>query len=93
MIVVPIKFDIPGQALPARAVLQARLTGWNVELHVGPYGHQAGTDEAGGDGGGVLAFGRCFVGQSVRRRVSLRNTSLLPVKFGFVGNPVEVSYE
>ncbi|CAM9380764.1 unnamed protein product, partial [Hapterophycus canaliculatus] len=93
MIVIPLKFDVPGQALPARSVLQARVTGWNVELGFGGSACEAGI--GGGVSGrrGVLDFGGCFVGQSVRRRVSLRNTSLLPAKFGFVGNPVEVDIQ
>lgn len=91
MIVVPLRFDVPGQALPARSVLRARLTGWSVEIGCGDAGHEAdaATRGAGGDGA-VVNFGRCFVGQRVSRRVSLRNTSLLPVKFGFVGSPAEV---
>lgn len=90
-IVIPLKFDVPGQALPARSVLQARLTGWNVELSFGEGGGETGTDGGGSDGRTVLFFGDCFVGQSVRRRVALRNTSLLPAKFGFVGNAIEAS--
>lgn len=87
VIVIPLKFDVPGQALPARSVLQARLTGCNVELGFGDGGENSGGGKGGRSG---LCFGPCFVGQSVRRRVSLRSTSLLPAKFGFVGNPVEV---
>ncbi|CAN0426781.1 unnamed protein product, partial [Ectocarpus sp. 13 AM-2016] len=75
-IAIPLRFDVPGQALPARAVLQARLT------------------EGGGSGSeAIVNFGQCFVGQSVTRRVLLRNTSLLPAKFGFIGNPAEVIKE
>lgn len=87
IIAIPLRFDVPGQALPARAVLQARLTGSKVEVGCG--------DGEGGGGGSeaVMNFGQCFVGQSVTRRVSLRNTSLLPAKFGFIGNPVEVIKE
>lgn len=91
MIVVPLRFDVPGQELPARSVLRARLTGWSVDIGCGDAGHEAGAAAGGAAGdGAVVNFGRCFVGQSVSRRVSLRNTSLLPVKFGFVGSPTEV---
>lgn len=91
MIVVPMRFDVPGQALPARSVLRARLTGWRVEIGCGDAGHEAEAASGGAGGDGTIVnFGRCFVGQSVSRRVSLRNTSLLPVKFGFVGSPAEV---
>ena len=91
MVVVPLRFDVPGQALPARCVLRARLTGWSVEIGCGDAGHEAEASAGGARGdGAVVNFGRCFVGQSVSRRVSLRNTSLLPVKFGFVGIPAEV---
>lgn len=91
MIAVPMRFDVPGQVLPARSVLQARLTGWSVEVDCGDAEHEAEA-AAGrtGRNGATVKFGRCFVGQSVSRRVSLRNTSLLPVKFGFVGGPAEV---
>lgn len=79
-IIIPLRVDIPGQTLPARPILRTKVTGWKVAVICGD-----------GEGGGaVLTFGSCFVGQGVTRRVSLRNTSLLPVKFGFVGNPAEV---
>lgn len=95
MIVIPMRVDVPGQALPARSVLRARLTGWKVEVGCG--GEERGGEGGDGDGevgtraGAVtVSFGPCFVGQTVVRRVSLRSTSLLPVKFGFVGNLAEV---
>ena len=108
MIVIPLRFDVPGQALPARSVLQARLTGWDVEVRCQDAGREAGGEGGregasggqggnggggggGGGGGAVVSFGQCFVGQSISRRVSLRNTSMLPARFGFVGNPPEVS--
>ncbi|CAM9194669.1 unnamed protein product, partial [Laminaria digitata] len=69
MIAIPMRVDVPGQALPARLVLKAR---------------------GGRAGAAVVSFGPCFVGQSVVRRVSLRSTSLLPAKFGFVGHLTEV---
>lgn len=94
MIVVPLRFDVPGQALPARAVLRARITAWFVEVGCGNAGHEAEAAAGGaGRGAAVVNFGRCFVGQSVSRRVSLKNTSMLPVKFGFVGSPTEVRDE
>ena len=90
MIAIPMRVDVPGQALPARAVLKARLTCWKVEVSCG--GADGGGEGGGGVGGGVVvSFGPCFVGQSVVRRVSLKGTSLLPAKFGFVGSPAEVS--
>ncbi|CAM9138808.1 unnamed protein product, partial [Pylaiella littoralis] len=46
-----------------------------------------------GGGGAVVSFGQCFVGQSVSRRVSLRNTSLLPAKFGFVSKAAQVDIQ
>lgn len=88
IIAIPLRFDVPGQALPARAVLHARLTGSKVEVDCGD--GVRGEGEGGGGREAVVNFGRCFVGQSVTRRVSLKNTSLLPVKFGFIGNPPEV---
>lgn len=83
MIAIPLRVDVPGQTLPARPVLQAKVTDWKVEVDCGGNG-------AGGGDREVVSFGSCFVGQSVSRRLSLRNTSLLPVKFGFVGNAAEV---
>ncbi|CAB1100550.1 unnamed protein product [Ectocarpus sp. CCAP 1310/34] len=91
IIAIPLRFDVPGQALPARAVLQARLTGSKVEVGCGD--GERGEGEGGGGGSeAVVNFGQCFVGQSVTRRVSLRNTSLLAAKFGFIGNPAEVCF-
>eukprot|EP00903_Cladosiphon_okamuranus_P020361 g18681.t1 len=94
MIVVPLRFDVPGQALPARAVLRARLTGCNVKVGCGDVGHETEAAAVGKGGDeAVVDFGRCFVGQSVSKRVSLRSTSLLPVKFGFIGSSAEVDVQ
>ncbi|CBJ27963.1 conserved unknown protein [Ectocarpus siliculosus] len=92
IIAIPLRFDVPGQALPARAVLQARLTGSKVEVGCGDGERGEGEGGVGGSEA-VVNFGPCFVGQSVTRRVSLRNTSLLPAKFGFIGNPAEVDLQ
>lgn len=96
MIAVPVRFDVPGQQLPARFILLAMVTGWRVDVQCGDEcigTHAKRSTGKGSSGGGrrCLWFGPCFVGQSVTKRVSLRNTSQLPVKFGFVGNPTEVS--
>lgn len=94
IIAVPITVDVPGQALPARLTLQSKITGWKVE--VGCAGGDGDGDHAGAGAGisrrgdCIVRFGPCFVGQSVSSRLSLRNTSQLPTKFGFVGNPAEV---
>ncbi|CAN0209764.1 unnamed protein product, partial [Ectocarpus sp. 8 AP-2014] len=92
IIAIPLRFDVPGQALPARAVLQARLTGSKVEVGCGDGERGEGEGGVGGSEA-VVNFGQCFVGQSVTRRISLRNTSLLPAKFGFIGNPAEVDLQ
>lgn len=90
MIAVPLTVDVPGQSLPARPVLRARLTGWTVEVACGGGGGGGGGGSCGGRAA-TVSFGACFVGQVVARRVSLRNRSLLPLKFGFVGSSAEVS--
>lgn len=95
VIAVPVRVDVPGQALPARLTLLSRVTGWKVEIDCdcgGGGGGSAGEHGGASSGGrsGKVHFGSCFVGQSVAKRVSLRNTSQLPAKFGFVSSPTEV---
>lgn len=102
-IAVPLQIDVSGQALPVHTVLRATLTSREVEVNC-CCGWTKGSERAGSEegskqaattaaavvDGAVLEFGRCFVGQSVVRKVSLRSTSLLPMKFGFVSVPAEV---
>lgn len=90
VISIPITFEVPGQVLPAQCILQARLTGWRVDVDCSGRGRVVarGTDT----GNHTVDFGSCFVGQSVIRVVALRNTALLPVKFGFVGSAGQVKY-
>lgn len=95
VIAVPMRVDIPGQALPARLTLISKVTGWKVEIDCDcGDGSVGSTREYGGasSGGsrGIVQFGSCFVGQSVVKQIFLRNTSQLPAKFGFVSNPTEV---
>lgn len=100
IIAVPVRVDIPGQAFPARLTLLSRISGWKVEVECGSAlgdgrvknSHSDDARAKRGDSEGEeVKFGPCFVGQSVVKRVSLRNTSQLPLKFGFVSNPAEVS--
>ncbi|CAM9575435.1 unnamed protein product, partial [Sphacelaria rigidula] len=99
IIAVPVRVDIPGQAFPARLTLLSRISGWKVEVECGSAlgdgsienGHSDDARAKRGDSEGEeVKFGPCFVGQSVVKRVSLRNTSQLPLKFGFMSNPAEV---
>lgn len=102
-IALPLQIDVSGQTLPVHTVLKATLTSREVEVNC-CCGWEKGSERAGSEegnkqaemsvgkvvDGAVLKFKRCFVGQSVVREVSLRSTSLLPMKFGFVGVPAEV---
>lgn len=102
-IAVPLQIDVSGQTLPVHTVLRAILTSREVEVNC-CCGWRKGSEREGSEegskqakmtvaavmDGALLKFGRCFVGQSVVREVSLRSTSLLPMKFGFVGVPAEV---
>ncbi|CAM9153063.1 unnamed protein product [Discosporangium mesarthrocarpum] len=96
-------------AIPVFWTLRAQLTESKVEIGglsrpdptLGDSLRAAATTQCGsskgegsGTGGhGSLDFGRCFTDQSVIRRISLRNTARIPLKYGFVGNPQEVTVQ
>ena len=93
VITVPVRIDVCGQALPVHVVLKATLTAREVEVNCNRGTGQRDRQEATRvkqASSAVVEFGRCFIGQSVIRAVSLTSTSLLPLKFGFVGIPTEV---